>query len=150
MEQFKVYPDRLTEDVINIPVYEQAFSAGRGQELPDSADIIDYVALPSHLKKYRENMCASYVRGDSMEPTLFDDDIILFDNFGYDGTDGIYAINYKGAAFVKRLQRDKAFVRDVLGGKRWGEMGLGKRGFNKRLAKICSFLGSHPLQNPSL
>ncbi len=28
MEQFKVYPDRLTEDVINIPVYEQAFSAG--------------------------------------------------------------------------------------------------------------------------
>ncbi len=47
-------------------------------------------------------------------------------------------------------ERDKAFVRDVLGGKRWGEMGLGKRGFNKRLAKICSFLGSHPLQNPSL
>ena len=47
MEQFKIYPDRLTEDVINIPVYEQAFSAGREQELPDSADIIDYVALPS-------------------------------------------------------------------------------------------------------
>ena len=52
---------------------------------------------------------------------------------------------------LERLpERDKAFVRDVLGGKRWGEMGLGKRGFNKRLAKICSFLGSHPLQNPSL
>lgn len=42
-------------------------------------------------------MCASYVRGDSMEPTLFDNDIILYDNFGYDGTDGIYAINYRGA-----------------------------------------------------
>ena len=34
MEQFKVYPDVMSEDVINIPVYEQAFSAGRGQELP--------------------------------------------------------------------------------------------------------------------
>lgn len=32
---------------------------------------------------------------DSMEPTLFDDDIIIFDNFGYDGTDGIYAIIIK-------------------------------------------------------
>lgn len=50
---------------------------------------------------------------DSMEPTLFDDDIIIFDNFGYDGTDGIYAINYKGAGFVKRLQRDKDYVKII-------------------------------------
>ena len=50
---------------------------------------------------------------DSMEPTLFDDDIIIFDNFGYDGTDGIYAIHYKGAGFVKRLQRDKDCVKII-------------------------------------
>ena len=110
LEEFIAYPDTPQKDVINIPVYEQAFSAGRGQELPDTADVIDYVALPANLKKYRENMCASYVRGDSMEPTLFDNDIILYDNFGYDGTDGIYAINYRGCAFVKRLQRDKDCV----------------------------------------
>ena len=47
-------------------------------------------------------------------------------------------------------ERDKAFVLDVLDGNGWRELELGKRGFNKRLAKICSFLGSHPLQNPSL
>ena len=47
-------------------------------------------------------------------------------------------------------KRDKAFVCDVLDGKGWRELELGKRGFNKRLAKICSLLGSHPLQNPSL
>ena len=99
LEEFTAYPDTPQKDVINIPVYEQAFSAGRGQELPDTAEVIDYVALPANLKKYRENMCASYVRGDSMEPTLFDNDIILYDNFGYDGTDGIYAINYRGCAF---------------------------------------------------
>lgn len=122
MEQFKAYPDVPVNDVINIPVYEQAFSAGKGQELPDSAEIIDYVALPANLKKYRNNMSASYVRGDSMEPTLFDNDIILYDTFGYDGTDGIYAVNYKGASFVKRLQRAKDFVRIISDNKKYSEM----------------------------
>ena len=122
MEEFKAYPDIPAKDVINIPVYEQALSAGRGQELPDSAEIMDWVALPSHLKKYSASMSASYVRGDSMEPTLFDDDIILFDRFGYDGTDGIYVINYKGAGFVKRLQRGKSFVRIISDNKKYAEM----------------------------
>ena len=122
LEEFTAYPDTPQKDVINIPVYEQAFSAGRGQELPDTADVIDYVALPANLKKYSENMCASYVRGDSMEPTLFDNDIILYDNFGYDGTDGIYAINYRGCAFVKRLQRDKDCVHIISDNPKYKEM----------------------------
>ena len=122
LEEFTEYPDTPQKDVINIPVYEQAFSAGRGQELPDTADVIDYVALPANLKKYSENMCASYVRGDSMEPTLFDNDIILYDNFGYDGTDGIYAINYRGCAFVKRLQRDKDCVHIISDNPKYKEM----------------------------
>ena len=67
-------------------------------------------------------MCASYVRGDSMEPTLFDNDIILYDNFGYDGTDGIYAINYRRAAFVKHLQRDKDCVRIISDNSKYKEM----------------------------
>ena len=46
-------------------------------------------------------------------------------------------------------KRDKAFVCDVLDGKGWRELEVGKRGFNKRLAKICSLLGSHPLQKSS-
>ena len=66
MEEFKAYPEVPVKDVINVPVYEQAFSAGRGQELPDAAEVIDYVALPASLKKYRDNISASYVRGDSM------------------------------------------------------------------------------------
>ena len=122
LAEFTAYPDTPQKDVINIPVYEQAFSAGRGQELPDTADVIDYVALPANLKKYSETMCASYVRGDSMEPTLFDNDIILYDNFGYDGTDGIYAINYRGCAFVKRLQRDKDCVHIISDNPKYKEM----------------------------
>lgn len=71
-------------------------------------------------------MCASYVRGDSMEPTLFDNDIILYDNFGYDGTDGIYAINYRGCAFVKRLQRDKDCVHIISDNPKYKEMTEGE------------------------
>ncbi|MCR5764578.1 MAG: XRE family transcriptional regulator [Treponema sp.] len=122
LDDFIAYPDTPQKDVINIPVYEQAFSAGHGQELPDHAEILDYVALPNELKKYRNNVRAAYVRGDSMEPTFFDGDVILFDNFGYNGTDGIYAINYKGAAFVKRLQRDKDCVRIISDNKIYKEM----------------------------
>ena len=52
---------------------------------------------------------------------------------------------------MKRLsERDKTFARDVLDGKGWRELELGKRGFNKRLARICLLLGSHPLQKSSL
>ena len=122
LEEFISYPEMPKKDVINIPVYEQAFSAGRGQELPDSAEVIDYVALPAELKKYSDKMCAAYVRGDSMDPTLFDNDIIVYDTFGYDGTDGIYAINYRGCAFVKRLQRAKDFVRIISDNKKYSEM----------------------------
>ena len=39
MEEFLVYPEKVSKDIINIPVYEQAFSAGKGQELPDTAEI---------------------------------------------------------------------------------------------------------------
>ena len=46
-------------------------------------------------------------------------------------------------------ERDKAFVRDVLDGKRWGEMGMPKRTFNWKIKKVCSLI-AHPLQNPSL
>ena len=122
MEQFKLWPDVPSEDVINIPVYEQALSAGKGQEFNDYAEIKDWVALPKTLNSIRKNISASYVRGDSMEPTLFDSDIVLYDRFGYDGTDGIYVINYRSAAFVKRLQRDKDFVRIISDNKKYAEM----------------------------
>ncbi len=93
------------KDVTLIPVMEQAFSAGRGQYVPDEDEIKEWISVPNELKKYGTNFAASRVRGDSMEPTLFDGDIIISDTGGYDGSDGIYTIIYKGSGFVKRLQR---------------------------------------------
>ena len=51
--------------------------------------------------------------------------------------------------FKRLSERDKAFVLDVLDGKRWGEMGMPKRTFNWKIKKVCSLI-AHPLQNPSL
>ena len=43
------------------------------------------------------------------------------------------------AAALKRLTPSEcAFARAVLRGATWRELGIGKRGFNKRLAKLCA------------
>lgn len=94
----------ISKDVLLIPVMDQVFSAGKGQYVPDNEEVKEYISVPNDLKKYGKSLAASKVRGDSMEPTLFDGDTIICDRNGYDGTDGIYTIFYKGSGFVKRLQ----------------------------------------------
>ncbi|MEE3434387.1 MAG: S24 family peptidase [Treponema sp.] len=101
------------KDVTLIPVMEQAFSAGRGQYVPDTEEVKEWISVPKELKKYGDKFAASRVRGDSMEPTLFDGDIIISDANGYDGSDGIYTIIYKGNGFVKRLQRSVGGVKII-------------------------------------
>ena len=122
IDEFMAYPDLVQGDVLNIPVYEQAFSAGKGQFVPDSAEVLEYVAVPRDLRQHASNLRASYVRGDSMEPTLFDGDRIIFDDLGYDGQDGIYAILYNGAGFVKRLQRGNGVLRIISDNKLYAPM----------------------------
>lgn len=90
-----------------VPVYEQLFSAGHGQFLADEEEVAGYIGAPENLKYYEGHLAATYVRGDSMEPTLFNGDTIICDNLGYDGKDGIYIIHYKGMGFVKRLKRTR-------------------------------------------
>lgn len=54
-----------------------------------------------------ERLVATRVKGESMEPTLYDGDIIVIntaDNRPADG--GVFAVNYEGEAVVKRLSRD--------------------------------------------
>jgi SOS-response transcriptional repressor LexA len=47
------------------------------------------------------------VRGDSMEPTLYDGDTVILDTGDTEAVDGaVYAINYEGEDVIKRLVRD--------------------------------------------
>lgn len=111
-DEFERYPKKKS-NVPVLPVYEQAFSAGKGQFVPDDAEVKEWVAVPAELRGKEERLAAAYVRGDSMQPTLYDGDIIILEKNGYDNTDGIFAIIYKGAGFVKRLQRDIGGIKIV-------------------------------------
>ena len=105
-----------------IPVMEQAFSAGHGQFVPDTEEITEYSSVPNDLKRFGDKLAASRVKGDSMEPTLFNGDIIICDLNGYDGTDGIYTIIYKGNGFVKRLQRTSDGVKIISDNRHYDSM----------------------------
>ena len=55
----------------------------------------------------REQLIAIRVKGESMEPTLYEDDLVVVNYGDVRLVDGhVYAINYEGEAVVKRLTRD--------------------------------------------
>jgi len=55
----------------------------------------------------REQLIAIRVKGESMEPTLYEDDLVVVNYGDVHLVDGkVYAVNYEGEAVVKRLTRD--------------------------------------------
>jgi phage repressor protein C with HTH and peptisase S24 domain len=56
---------------------------------------------------HREHLIAIRVKGESMEPTLYEDDLVVVNLADTRPADGnVYAINYEGEPLVKRLTRD--------------------------------------------
>lgn len=54
-----------------------------------------------------ENLIAITIRGDSMEPGLYEGDVVVINTADKTPVDGeVFAINYEGEAIVKRLIRD--------------------------------------------
>jgi len=54
-----------------------------------------------------KDLIAIQVRGESMEPTFYEDDTVVINLADKRLTDnGVYAVNYEGEAVVKRLSRD--------------------------------------------
>jgi len=55
----------------------------------------------------REKLIAIIVRGESMEPTFYEGDLVVVNTADQKLSDGaVYAINYEGEPVVKRLTRD--------------------------------------------
>lgn len=54
-----------------------------------------------------DKLFALKVIGDSMEPSLFEDDLVVVNSAATEPVDGeVFAINYEGQAVIKRLRRD--------------------------------------------
>ena len=90
------------DDGIAIPLLENAASAGYGAGLDGNDTPARYVRVPQHLSKYL-HLASLPVKGDSMEPTLSDGDLVVCDGGGWDG-DGIYVLKTHDTAYVKRVQ----------------------------------------------
>jgi phage repressor protein C with HTH and peptisase S24 domain len=94
--------DSELADGIVIPLLENAASAGYGSELGDEDAPARYVRVPQFLAKY-PHLASLPVKGDSMEPTLHDGDLVVCDGGGWDG-DGIYVLKTFETAYIKRVQ----------------------------------------------
>lgn len=56
---------------------------------------------------HADHLIAILVKGESMEPSLYEDDVVIINTLDIKPVDGaVYAFNYEGEAVVKRLVRD--------------------------------------------
>jgi phage repressor protein C with HTH and peptisase S24 domain len=93
---------------IMVPRYDVRASAGSGA-LIQSELIVDYLAFRqewvSKMGLIRQQLALIEVHGDSMEPSLFNNDLVLIDLRTAElSADGIYVIQHGGHLLVKRIQ----------------------------------------------
>lgn len=98
------HPDHF----IMVPRYDVQASAGSGAVI-HSERIVDYLAFRqewvSRMGLNRQQLALIEVHGDSMEPALYNSDLILIDlRAGELTVNGIYAIQHRGHLLVKRVQ----------------------------------------------
>ncbi|WP_414502636.1 XRE family transcriptional regulator [Zymobacter sp. IVIA_5232.4 C2] len=94
-------------DAVSIPVFDLEAAAGHGTPL-DAENVIYTFPLPSEFldeNGLNVSQCIMLtIRGDSMEPTLFDGDVVLVDK-SINKPDGVFLISSDGELRVKRVQR---------------------------------------------
>jgi phage repressor protein C with HTH and peptisase S24 domain len=93
-----------------VPVFDVHASAGHGAFSDAEQEVYSLAFPPSYLKRLTSsapsNLAIISVKGESMEPTLLDDDIVLLDasktNLSYDG---LFVLRFDDALHVKRVGR---------------------------------------------
>lgn len=107
-----VLADDNTNDYYQIPMVKLRLQAGltgvqTEPELLDESTISVRRNWADREGFKPANLVGIRVRGDSMEPALYEDDVIIVNLADTKLIDGaVYAINYEGEAIVKRLSRD--------------------------------------------
>lgn len=95
-------------DLIPVPLYEDLqASAGSENGICKSNEssglTISKKLIFDKCGYIPENLCAVYVSGDSMEPTLFHGDMVIIDLSHKSLISGIYAVQFNEQLFIKRL-----------------------------------------------
>ncbi len=97
-------------DFVFVPKYDVSASAGHGSVV-HSEQIVDHLAfkkvwIKSTLGCSEKDLALITVKGDSMEPTLSSEDLILVNLQRNQITDNaVYVLQYDGSLLVKRIQR---------------------------------------------
>jgi phage repressor protein C with HTH and peptisase S24 domain len=96
-------------DLVLVPSYEVTASAGNGAEVVEENVVGRFAFKKSWISRKGLNpaqLAVVTARGDSMEPTVRDGDILLIDRDAAKiGSDGIYLIERDNQLFCKRLQK---------------------------------------------
>lgn len=102
-------PSLESADLVLVPSYGVEASAGNGSPVSDEQVIGRFAFKRSWLERKGLNaqqLAVVTARGDSMEPTVRDGDILLIDrNVARISADGIYLIERDNELYCKRLQR---------------------------------------------
>lgn len=99
---------------LGLTVYNVEVTAGCGSVINEE-NIHSKITLPDEIYNSfnlsKKDSAGVFIKGDSMEPKLFDKDIALI-NTSIDEfiNDGIYVFNYDAHCFVKQLQKQGRFI----------------------------------------
>jgi len=93
-----------------VPRYDVAASAGHGSII-HSEQVVDHLAfktkwLRGDMGLEPDKLALITAKGDSMEPTIRDRDLLLVDTREKPVSDGVYVLRLEGSLIAKRIQRD--------------------------------------------
>lgn len=100
----------LADDFVTVPRYDVEACAGHGAVI-HSEQVVDHLAFRADWVRHalgvqQSDLALISVKGDSMEPTLSNGDLILLDmHQGKVEDNAIYALQHNGTLLVKRIQR---------------------------------------------
>jgi phage repressor protein C with HTH and peptisase S24 domain len=112
-DKLKVREERVPygdAEFVTVPRYDVRGSAGHGAVI-HSEQIVDHLAFRGEwvrnaLGVSQKDLALISVKGDSMEPTLSNEDLILIDmRKGHIEDNAIYVLQHNGDLLVKRIQR---------------------------------------------
>jgi phage repressor protein C with HTH and peptisase S24 domain len=97
------------DDLVAIPRYDAVLAAGGGS-LNERSKVIEHIPFPRNFivhklgKRSAEGLAILEARGDSMEPTIGDGDLVMVDQTETEARDGLIAFVMEDTAYIKRLR----------------------------------------------